>query len=54
MALAGKGDALLKLGRYEQAIPYFDKILAMNSTESSLLDEASKNKQLANDALKKQ
>ena len=52
MALDGKGEALLKLGKYDQAIPYFDRILAMNSSDSSLLAETSKNKQLANDALK--
>jgi len=52
MALDGKGEALVKLGKYDQAIPYFDRILAMNSSDSSLLVDASKNKQLAIDALK--
>ena len=52
IALNGKGEALLKLGNYDKAIPYFDKILAINSSDSGLLVEASKNKQLGLDALK--
>lgn len=51
MALDGKGEALFKLGKYDQAVPYFDRILAMNSSDSSLLIDASRNKQLAIKAL---
>lgn len=43
--------ALLKLGKYEQALPYFDMILDMNYSDSGLLVEASKNRQLAIDAI---
>ena len=39
-------------GKYEQAIPCFDRILAMNSSDSGLLVESSKNKQLDIDTLK--
>jgi tetratricopeptide (TPR) repeat protein len=52
IALNGKSKALLKLGKYDKAISYFDKILDINSSDSGLLVEASKNKQLALDALK--
>ena len=40
------------MGNYDEAIPYFDKILAINSSDSGLLVVASKNKQFALDALK--
>ena len=52
IALNGKGEALLKLGKYDKAIQYFDKILDINSSDSGLLVAASKNKQFALDALK--
>ena len=48
-SLDNEGNNLLSQGKYEQAIPYFDRILAMNSCDSGLLVEASKNKQLAID-----
>lgn len=52
IALNGKGEALLKLEKYDKAIPYFDNILDINSSNSGLLVKVSKNKQLALDALK--
>ena len=52
ITLNGKGEALLKLGKYEGAIPYFDKNFPINSSDSGLLVVASKNKQFALDALK--
>ena len=53
-ATGRKGLNLYDLGRLEElkAIPYFDKILAINSLDSGLLVEASKNKQLGLDAPK--
>ena len=51
-SLDNEGNNLLSQGKYEQAIPYFDRILDMNTSDSGLLVEASKNKQLAIDTLK--
>jgi tetratricopeptide (TPR) repeat protein len=51
-AIGRKGLNLYDLGRLEEAISYFDKILDINSSDGGLLVEASKNKQLALDALK--
>ena len=39
-------------GKYDKAIQYFDNILDINPSDSGLLVKASKNKQLALDALK--
>ena len=53
IALNGKGKALFKLGKYTDAITFFDKVLAMNSSDIDISNEASKNKNAAIDALKK-
>ena len=53
IALNGKGKALLKLGKYSDAITFFDKVLAMNSSDIDISNEASNNKDAAIDALKK-
>ena len=53
IALNGKGKALFKLGKYVDAIIYFDKVLAMNSSDIYISNEASKNKDAAINALKK-
>ena len=51
-SLDNEGNNLLSQGKYEQAIPYFDRILDMNTSDSGLMVEVSKNKQLAIDTLK--
>ena len=53
IALNGKGKALLNLGKYADAITFFDKVLAMNSSDIYVSNEASKNKDATLDALKK-
>jgi len=53
IALNGKGKALFKLGKYTDAITFFDKVLAMNSSDIDISNEASNNKDAAIDALKK-
>jgi tetratricopeptide (TPR) repeat protein len=51
LILDGKGLTLYDLGKFEEAIIYFDKILAMNSSEIEAVTDALNNKGLALNAL---